>query len=62
MKPFQERVIVEKSDLDEKIEKLTKFLINGGIVLPDDERERLNEQLKHMIAYSTVLGQRINHF
>ena len=63
MKPYQERVITEKSDLDIKIEKLKSFL-DGDIYisLPVDERKRLFLQHFHMSEYSKVLGERIAAF
>lgn len=63
MKDFQERVIKEKDELDDKIVKLTSFI--GGTIfasLPDNERSRLSIQLQHMNRYSEILGQRIEVF
>ena len=62
MKGFKERVIQEKSDLDEKIGKLQVF-INGDVFLglPLDERTLLNQQLSLMKDLSRVLGERINN-
>ncbi len=63
MKPHQERVVTEKSQLDEKIDKLRAFL-SGDVflTLPGDERARLSCQLGHMQGYSAVLGDRIAAF
>lgn len=63
MQPHQERVVTEKSELDEKIQKLTAFV--GGTIfasLDDAERSRLSIQLQHMNGYSEILGQRISAF
>jgi hypothetical protein len=63
MQPHQERVVVEKQELDEKITKLTAFI--GGTIfagLPDAERSRLSIQLQHMNGYSEILSQRIAAF
>jgi hypothetical protein len=63
MEPYQERVVAEKNDLDEKIRKLTAFV--GGTLfasLSDQERSRLSIQLQHMNGYSEILGQRIAAF
>ena len=63
MQPHQERVVAEKRDLDDKIQKLTAFI--GGTIfanLPDDERSRLSIQLQHMNGYSEILSQRIAAF
>lgn len=63
MKPFQERVVEEKKQLDEKIEKLNTFLDHVEISsIPQDEWERLTRQQALMLSYSQVLGERIEHF
>lgn len=63
MQPHEQRVIVEKSELDEKIEKLESFMGKDFILtLPDDEQLRLTQQLTAMKHYSDILGDRINHF
>lgn len=65
MQPFQERVVAEKADLDEKITKLAVFTNPNGPIfptLPEDEQDRLNRQLTLMSNYSEVLGQRIAAF
>lgn len=63
MQPHQERVVTEKSELDEKIGKLDSF-IHGTIypTLAKAERMRLMRQFCHMKDYSTVLGERIAAF
>ncbi len=63
MQPHQERVVTEKKELDEKIEKLDAFL-HGAIyrTLAQGEQERLTRQLCHMTLYSKVLGERIAAF
>ena len=63
MQPHQERVLHEKEELDQKIQKLTAFV--GGTIfasLDDAERSRLSIQLQHMNGYSEILGQRIAAF
>ena len=63
MEPHQERVVVEKSELDAKIEKLDSF--RAGTIfqtLAAEEQDRLNMQLSHMRAYSGVLADRIEAF
>ena len=63
MQPHQERVIVEKRELDEKMEKLHEFLgTNKFRELPLNERELLRVQFEQMYAYSVTLGMRINNF
>jgi hypothetical protein len=63
MQPHQERVVTEKKELDEKIDKLSVF-IKGDIykALPGAEQMRLNVQLQAMNGYSNVLGERIAAF
>lgn len=65
MLPHQQRVVDEKSDLDEKLSKLRDFCSQrGGIFdsLPTEEKQRLTEQEGHMAAYSDVLARRIAAF
>ena len=63
MQPFQQRVVDEKRELDEKLQKLMAFfgsdLFNG---LSANERELLKEQSEHMESYSVVLRERIALF
>jgi hypothetical protein len=63
MQPHQERVVVEKHELDEKLDKLGAFL-TGKIMhtLPDDEQARLRRQYALMRDYSSILQERIEHF
>lgn len=63
MKPHQERVVTEKSELDDKRGKLTAFI--GGDTyrtLDQVEQSRLNRQLEAMTLYSNILGERIAAF
>lgn len=63
LQPHQQRVVDEKTDLDEKLVKLNGFFetaIFSG--LDDAEKERLIRQAGHMEAYSAVLGERIAAF
>ena len=63
MQEFQQRVVDEKTELDDKIQKLTAFV--GGTIfasIDDTERSRLSIQLQHMNGYSEILGQRIGNF
>lgn len=63
MAPHQERVVKEKAELDEKLEKLNEFG-RGELfaTLPSAEQERLIRQSKIMDQYSVVLGERIAAF
>ena len=63
--PHQQRVIEEKRELDEKIQKLTAFIYSEkfvSIVSDDDERLRLLQQDEVMRQYSRVLCNRIASF
>lgn len=59
----QERIVTEKNELDEKIDKLSVF-IKGNFYreLPGDEQARLNDQFSAMNDYSNILRQRIAAF
>ena len=63
MLEYQQRVVDEKVALDEKIEKLDKF-IGGDIfkALSDCEQTLLARQITIMIEYSVILGKRISEF
>lgn len=63
MKPYQEKVLQEKRELDEKITKLQAF-INGDAfpLLNSAEKDRMQGQLWAMRVYSFILGQRIVNF
>lgn len=66
--PHQQRVVIEKAELDDKIGKLAAFIatfdkpfsVFGG--LPEPERMRLYAQHRAMVAYSTILAERIAAF
>ena len=61
--PHQARVVAEKTELDEKIDKLSIFL-KGEMYkkLPGAEQARLNDQFRVMNDYSGILGERITAF
>jgi len=61
MKAYQKRAVVEKNELNEKIEKLETF-VDGEIAseLSEEEQDCLSEQLSAMMEYSTALQNRIN--
>ncbi len=62
--PYQQRVVEEKSDLDEKIQSLTAFIFGSSLYegLSLSERERQKTQLEAMMRYSTALADRIRNF
>jgi hypothetical protein len=63
MEDFQQRVVNEKVQLDEKIGRLRRIL-NDPIfpTIPRDDQELLEHQFELMKEYSDVLGDRIKRF
>lgn len=60
MAPYQERVIQEKKELDEKLGKLELFFSGPEHAgLPPMEQGRLARQHSAMEDYSNILGERI---
>lgn len=64
MQPFQQRVIDEKKELDERLAKLSLFINKGDQYskLPVRERTLLVRQESAMETYSRILQQRIENF
>ena len=65
MLPHQQRVVDEKNELVEKIEKLNKFIDYKNPLwkqIDPDEKDRLIQQYRHMIKYAEVLDARIAAF
>ena len=63
LQPHQARVIVEKTELDEKLSKLGPFLESDIFAkLNIVERGQLHRQYKAMSDYSKILGERIALF
>ncbi len=61
--PFQQRVVNEKTELDEKLSSLSLFLVTPTYEsLPPNERIRLGRQREVMTTYSDILGERIKAF
>lgn len=61
--PHQQRVIDEKTELDERLKRLAAFFGTHVFAsLPLEEQDRLARQKQHMDAYSNVLGERIAAF
>lgn len=63
MQPHEERVVAEKAELDEKIQRLSDFM-HGDVYagLPATEQGLLMVQIRAMKCYSEALSQRIDHF
>jgi hypothetical protein len=64
LEPYQERVVEEKAALDEKLQKLKEFILQGGLfpTLPLEEQHLMRQQERIMEAYSSVLSMRIDKF
>ena len=65
LQPHQQRIVDEKTELDEKLSKLTTFVNSEkfyAIVSDEDERSRLVRQQQLMFDYSEILGERIAAF
>lgn len=63
MLAYQERVVQEKQELDDRILRLTEFTLSHnfeGVNLY--EQQRLTKQLQIMLELSSVLGERIANF
>ena len=63
--PHQERVVVEKQELDEKLDKLKAFIDNpnfSSIVNDEYEAARLIRQHNARVLYSAILQERIDAF
>jgi len=60
---FRERVVIEKSELDSRLEKLIEFIGSDKFDgVPGLEQNRLRRQQLIMELYSEVLVERINNF
>lgn len=60
MQDYQLRVLKEKNELDERIEKLTKFIADDYFnSLSPRDQELLNQQQTIMLEYQNILGQRL---
>ena len=63
LQPYQQKVVDEKTELDEKRTKLDAFFDNPIFLqLPQDEQNRLRRQDAVMKEYSGILGDRITAF
>lgn len=64
MQSYQQRVVNEKKDLNEKLDSLKAFIETNPIFksLPADERARLGKQFDVMAEYSSILSERIAAF
>jgi hypothetical protein len=61
MQDWQQRVIGEKDQLDDRIEKLESFLSSTQVDnVEENALELLQRQLTVMQEYSAILGERID--
>lgn len=61
--PYQERVIQEKQELDDRIYRLTEFTLSHNFEgVNMYEQQRLLKQLRIMQEYSAILIERIYNF
>ena len=61
--PHQQRVVDEKAELDDRLDKLVTFTKSLMFTqLPSAEQERMNTQRTLMCALSAILGARISAF
>jgi hypothetical protein len=61
MKDYEQRVVVERDELQVKLEKLRAFLGSPVLLIPE-ERSRLQQQEGFMQGYLNVLNARIVQF
>ncbi len=63
MAPHQERVVVERDELSDKLTKLTSFLVSDKIMsVHAEEASRLMKQASIMKEYLAILDERIAAF
>ena len=63
LQPHQARVVAEKSDLDEKLAKLSGFLDSEAVKsLDPEDQSLLHKQRVLMFNYSGILSARIARF
>lgn len=62
LKDWQTRVVIERNELQEKIEKLKDFIYNADFNFDDTQFNLLKIQLASMKAYCEILDVRISYF
>lgn len=64
LQPHQQRVVDEKAELDERLQKLDAFIKGSPVFagLASEEQLRMVRQATAMSSYSEVLGERIAAF
>ena len=59
MKDYIKRLLEEKNEVSERLQKLKKFLLVEKIPLTEKQRELLEKQADIMSEYESVLHERI---
>ena len=60
MEAWQERIIQERAQLDERLAKLNEFMGSEALLkLSSDEQQRLRYQHHYMTRYSDILAERV---
>jgi len=60
LQPWQQRVIAEKEEVDQKVQKLAAYLASEAVEMTSpQERELLDRQLDVMTSYRSILSERI---
>ena len=64
MLEHQQRVVIEKEELDTRANALSDFIGNNPLFLKveAEEQERMKEQCETMWELSEILGKRIEYF
>ena len=63
MEDYMERVIVERSELLDKVINLTGFIYSDRVLgISQKEQDRLQEQLHIMLEYARILTERISEY
>lgn len=60
--PYQERIVEEKEQLEDRLSKLKKFLAVPPISITRDQQDDLIEQKCAMSLYLAILNRRISKF
>lgn len=60
---FVEKVVIERNLLNEKIKKLSRFIVGEECNhIAECEKKMLNEQLAVMVKYEKILTERISYY
>jgi hypothetical protein len=63
MAPHQERVLLERGELGDRLDRLDAFIIGDTFAtLPDEDQVLLKRQADAMRLYENILDQRIARF